>query len=230
VFDITKFNKIVFFTGAGMSAESGVPTYRGKGGIWDTYDWQSVASQRAFIRDPESVLQFHNYRRSLVYDCLPNAGHGAIVNLEHEKSVHVITQNIDGLHQKAGSQNVIELHGSLWRLRCPSCGTKIDDLNKRYKKIKCRCDSWYRPDITWFEDPLDTDIFSKAERIIRNCDLFISVGTSAVVWPAAGLPSYAFGNAYCIDINLEETTVTNRYDCFICDSASSALPNLCHFA
>ena len=125
MFDITKFNKIVFFTGAGMSAESGVPTYRGKGGIWDTYDWQSVASQRAFIRDPESVLQFHNYRRSLVYDCLPNAGHGAIVNLEHENPCMLLRKILMDYIKKPAHKMLSNYMGVYGDYAAPPAGLRL---------------------------------------------------------------------------------------------------------
>src|SRR5262245_5945137 len=121
------FEAIVFFTGAGMSAESGVPTYRRKGGIWKEYDYQQYACQPAFDRDPQAVWEFHNYRRELVSKCAPNRGHEIIAKLEAElPHVSVVTQNIDGLHQRAGSQGVVELHGSLWRVRCDICGTRLE--------------------------------------------------------------------------------------------------------
>ena len=223
----TQFNSIVFFTGAGISAESGVPTYRGKGGIWDKYDWQALACQRAFDRDPKGVLEFHEYRRSLVYECQPNPAHDTIAILERAHTVSVITQNIDGLHQKAGSNNVVELHGSLWKLRCDSCGVHIVDINPKYKSKKCSCGRWLRPAITWFEDSLDMDCFEQAKSLIESCDLFISIGTSGSVWPAAGLPQGALkGKAYCIEINLEKTDFSHLYNETCFGLAGDILPSL----
>ena len=124
------YKRIVFFTGAGMSAECGVPTYRGKGGIWDKYNWEEVACQSAFERNPEDVLQFHELRRRNVQKCNSHAGHAIISNLQKSHSnVVVITQNIDGMHQLSGSKYVIELHGSLWRLRCLQEGKIIEDIS-----------------------------------------------------------------------------------------------------
>ena len=162
------YKHIVFFTGAGMSAESGVPTYRGKGGVWHKYNWEDYACQAAFIRDPESVLNFHETRRRVLIDCLPHAGHELISNLEkNHEDVWIVTQNIDGMHQRAGSKNIVELHGSAWRLRCDHCKIIIEDHNpKHYNSWKCDNDHWLRPDIVWFNDFLIPAITQKADEII----------------------------------------------------------------
>ena len=163
--DPADYKQIVFFTGAGMSAESGVPTYRGKGGIWHKYNWEDYACQVAFVRNPEAVLDFHETRRRVLIDCLPHAGHELISDLEksHE-NVWIITQNIDGMHQRAGSKNIVELHGSVWRLRCDHCEVVIDDHNPdHYKNWKCDNDHWLRPDIIWFNDFLIPAITQKAD-------------------------------------------------------------------
>ena len=132
--DLEDFKHIVFFTGAGMSAESGVPTYRGKGGVWHKYNWEDYACQAAFIRDPEAVLDFHETRRRVLIDCLPHAGHELISDLENNhENVWIITQNIDGMHQRAGSKNIVELHGSAWRLRCDHCEIIIEDHNPKHR-------------------------------------------------------------------------------------------------
>ena len=225
-----QFDSIVFFTGAGISAESSVPTYRGKGGIWEKYDWQTLACQRAFDQNPERVLEFHEFRRSLVFDCKPNPAHNTISQLEQTKAVFVVTQNIDGLHQKAGSGNVVELHGSLWRLRCDYCGRQIEDLNRKYRSKKCACGQWLRPAITWFEDSLESGVFAQAHSLIESCDLFISIGTSGSVWPAAGLPQIAFdGKAHCIELNLEKTEYSPMYNETYFGLAGTILPSLFQF-
>jgi NAD-dependent deacetylase len=220
--DLSSFHRIVFFTGAGMSAESGVPTYRGKGGIWNHYDFEEYACQEAFERDPEKVLHFHEIRRRAVLDCHPHKGHQVIASIP---KAHVITQNIDGMHQRAGSSGVIELHGSLWWLRCERCDTKKEDFGQSYQTRYCSCGNLLRPDIIWFGDKLDANVMQEASEIIGACDLFISIGTSGTVWPAAGYPALARkAGAYCIEINPEPGMT--GYDQIIREAAGTALPEL----
>lgn len=224
-------SRIVFFTGAGMSAESGVPTYRGQGGIWHKYNWDEFACQDAFDRNPEKVLKFHELRRQSVGQCEPHSGHRIITKLEcNIHDLTIVTQNIDGLHQRAGTKNVIELHGSLWRLRCGTHGV-IEDLGEHYKRYQCEhCNTWLRPDITWFNDMLNPRVIEQAQEAIKNCDLFVGIGTSAVVWPAAGLPRIAReNNAYCVEINPEWTEMSDLYDDNIRDEASTGLAQLFEF-
>lgn len=228
VFDPKNYQHILFFTGAGMSAESGVPTYRGKGGIWDQYDWNNYACQSAFDRDPEKVLKFHELRRKAVLECQPHAGHFAIAELEKQHpGVTVVTQNIDGMHQRAGSENVVELHGSLWRMRCPIHGT-FEDIGEKYTDYACKkCGNWLRPDIIWFGDMLNPDVINSALTAIEQCELFISIGTSGVVWPAAGFPEIARNKgALCIEINPEASEMSKMYDDTIRSTAGKALPRL----
>ncbi|MBA7705170.1 MAG: NAD-dependent protein deacylase [Calditrichaeota bacterium] len=207
------YRAIVFFTGAGMSAESGVPTYRGQGGIWAKYNWEEVASEEAFRRSPEKVLEFHALRRQQLADCRPHQGHRIIAALENSHpDVTIITQNIDGLHQRAGSRRVIELHGSLWRMRCSREGTIYNLSPGEKSPVRCQCDAWFRPDIIWFGDCLDPDVVHRATEIVGGCDLLIAVGTSAVVWPAAGFPQLARDQgAHCIEVNLEATEMSFLY-------------------
>ena len=223
------YHKIIFFTGAGMSAESGVPTYRGRGGIWNEYKWEEYACQNAFNKNPEFVLDFHQLRRVEALKCNPHTGHTIIRNIENlKKNTFIITQNIDGMHQRANSKNVIELHGSLWRLRCEKEGIVIDDkLEGKFSKTICECGEWLRPDIIWFEDMLKEDIIAQANQKIIESDLFISIGTSGMVWPAASYPSLAKSSgSFCIEINPEETELSNLYDQVIRLSASDALDQL----
>ena len=219
--------RVVFFTGAGCSRESGIPTYRGAGGIWKEYPWQNVACQEAFDRDSGAVLDFHEKRRRAVMGCSPHAGHFAITHFQR-RNPHtvIITQNVDGMHQRAGSRQVIELHGSLWRGRCSVHG--VVDLVQAQDRIRCpHCDRWLRPDITWFGDPVDTAAFDQAIGHIKQCDFFICVGTSGVVWPAAGLLDIAASTqALCIDINPENTGREQLFDQCIRKPASVALPEL----
>jgi NAD-dependent deacetylase len=226
--DPDQYRRIVFFTGAGMSAESGVPTYRGRGGIWHKYRWEEYACQEAFDRDPLKVLKFHEKRRRKVLQCVPHEGHTIIARLEqHHPGVTIVTQNIDGLHQRAGSVNVIELHGSLWRLRCPQCRTIVEDQGWRYGSYTCDCGAWLRPDITWFGDYLDQAVIAAAQRVIGECDLFLSIGTSGVVWPAAGFPQLARqSGAYCIEINPEPTEMSDLFHDTLRTTAGNALTAL----
>ena len=224
-----KYEKIVFFTGAGMSAESGIHTYRGQGGIWNSYKWRDVACQKAFETNPRRVLDFHEKRRMEALDATPHNGHQIIKNLENELGqVDIITQNIDGMHQRAYSKNVLELHGSLWRLRCDEDNYTINDLeNYKYVKRMCKCGSWLRPDIVWFEDSLDHKIMNRAAAIISDCDLFVSIGTSGLVWPAAGYINLAKNSgALCIDINPEDGNFNSVFDVKIRDIASKGLDKL----
>jgi len=226
--DSKRYEHIVFFTGAGMSAESGVPTYRGRGGTWSQYRWEEFACQEAFDRDPEKVLRFHELRRKAVLACQPHAGHHAIAALERRHPrVTVVTQNIDGMHQRAGSRNVLELHGSLWRLFCSRHGI-FEDMAETYRNYRCReCKRWLRPDIVWFGDMLDNHVVNEAIGAIRHADLFVSVGTSGVVYPAAGLPQYAKENgAWCVEINPEANEISPLYDEAIREAAGTALPAL----
>jgi NAD-dependent deacetylase len=220
------YHKIIFFTGAGMSAESGVPTYRGRGGIWNEYKWEEYACQNAFNKNPEFVLNFHQLRRVEALKCTPHLGHTIISNIENlKKNTFIITQNIDGMHQRANSKNVIELHGSLWRLRCEKEGIVIEDkMDGKFSKTKCECGEWLRPDIIWFEDMLKEDIIAQANQKIIESDLFISIGTSGMVWPAASFPSLAKSSgSFCIEINPEETELSKLYDQVIRLPASDAL-------
>jgi NAD-dependent deacetylase len=227
--DVRDFRRVVFFTGAGMSAESGVPTYRGKGGIWKEYDWQQFACQPAFERDPERVWEFHNYRRTLVAACVPNRGHALIAEMEKSlQSAVVVTQNIDGLHQRAGSDKVHELHGSLWRTRCPHCRTREHDLSAPIGSIRCACGEYKRPDIVWFGDSLSPEVLENVASELSSCDLLVSVGTSAVVYPAAQMPLIAKqAGATLVEINPEDTPMTEHFDVCLRGSATEMLEKIC---
>ena len=224
--DLNRYTRIVFFTGAGMSAESGVPTYRGRGGIWHEYKWEEYACQDAFKKNPNNVLDFHELRRIEALKCKPHIGHAIISQIEkNNSSTYIVTQNIDGMHQRSNSTKVIELHGSLWRLRCQNENLIFDDLEDgKYNRRKCNCGAWLRPDIIWFQDMLNEETISMTNKIIIDSDLFISIGTSAVVWPAAGYPTLAKDSgSYCIEINPEETELSYVFDKNIRMTASQGL-------
>lgn len=230
--DLSAFANIVIFTGAGLSAESGVPTYRGRGGIWQQYNYEDYACQRAFDRDPVRVLDFHEVRRTKVLACLPHAGHAAIAALQAARpGVQVITQNIDGLLQRAGARVDAELHGSLWRVRCARHGIWEDAADGPYRSRLCpQClptEVPLRPDITWFEDRVNEAVFARAGELVARADLFVSVGTSAVVWPAAGFIEAAKrAGARMIEVNPEATEASGLFDECAREPASVALPRM----
>lgn len=213
-----------------MSAESGVPTYRGAGGIWKEYDYRRYACQDAFAADPAAVWEFHNYRRGLVAACSPNLGHRIVARAGARQGAHVtvVTQNIDGLHALAGSREVLELHGNLWRVRCDTCGVKQQDAHARREELRCpTCGGWWRPDIVWFGDMLDEDVVRAAKSALSSCDLLVSIGTSAVVYPAAYLPEYAReAGAVRVEINPDETPASYLYDVHLRGPATEMLQRL----
>jgi len=222
---LADFERIVFFTGAGLSAESGIPTYRGHGGIWNEYNYEDYACQRAFDRDPDKVWDFHDKRRAAVAACAPNAGHRAISSVQQDKpATVVITQNIDGLHVRAGGRDLIELHGSLWRVRCDREGTVRDDTSVPMQPRRCPCGADLRPDIVWFEDQLDHRVLGRAQEALAQADLIVSIGTSGVVFPAAHLPRIAVAaGAVSVEINLEDTPVSELYQHRLRGKASEML-------
>jgi len=218
------FRRIVFFTGAGLSAESGIPTYRGEGGLWEQYDYREYACQRAFEKDPAKVWDFHDERRRFIAARDPNEGHRIIAETE---GATVVTQNIDGLHQRAGSRDVLELHGSLWRVRCARCRTVSENLDAPIRSRRCGCGTWLRPDIVWFGDMLDAETVRAAGEAIARCDLLVSIGTSGSVFPAAELPRLALSRgAMTVEINPEETPLSPLYAHCLRGSASDGLRRL----
>lgn len=226
---VQDFDKVVFFTGAGMSVQSGVPTFRGKGGVWKEYDFQSYACQEAFERDPVKVWEFHNYRRKLIGACAPNLGHELIARCEATlPDVQVVTQNIDGLHQQAGSTHVIELHGSMWRVRCDRCARTEEKRVAPLAELHCPCGAWWRPDIVWFGDSLVPAVIEAATEAIRSCNLMVSIGTSAVVFPAAHMPMLARqAGATLVEINPLPTPLSSVYDLCLRGTATEMLSLLC---
>lgn len=224
---LSQYVRVVFFTGAGMSAESGVPTYRGRGGIWGQYNWEEYACQDAFDADPEKVLDFHEQRRGKVLACQPHAGHLHLAAMQaRHPGLAIITQNTDGMHQRAGATRVTELHGSLWRMRCAQHGAHEDLAAAAYARRDCvQCGAALRPDIIWFGDNVDGAVFARAQQLIMTAQLFVAVGTSGIVHPAAGLiPLAARGGARMIEINPEETEMSRLFAQQLRQAAGAALP------
>jgi NAD-dependent deacetylase len=222
------FKRIVFFTGAGMSAESGIPTYRGAGGIWGQYNYEDYACQRAFDRHPDKVWDFHDKRREMVASKEPNPGHRLLAAVqERQPETKIVTQNIDGMHQRAGARVEAELHGSLWRVRCDACNVVRADLSSPMSPRRHDCGGYWRPDIVWFEDQLDHRVVRKAREALEECDLLVSIGTSAVVYPAAELPRIAVAKgAVTIEVNLEDTPMSHLYEHKLRGKASEILAQL----
>ena len=220
--------KIVFVTGAGISQESGIPTFRGKDGYWRKYDPMKLASIDAFYDDPKLVWEWYDDRRKNILDVKPNEGHFAISQMEEFKDVVVLTQNIDGLHQRSGSTNVLELHGSIIRIKCTVCDF-IDNITENFESLppKCKCGSMLRPDVVWFGEPLPQNIWQSAIKEASICDVMIIVGTSLVVSPANTLPVYAKQNgAILIEVNPEKTVMSNDMALSIQATSAEVLPKI----
>ncbi len=179
--------KIIVLTGAGMSAESGIKTFRDMGGLWEEYDIMEVASPQGWQKHPEVVLEFYNQRRKQLLECEPNKGHLILKELENTFEVEIITQNVDDLHERAGSTNVLHLHGELRKVRSTGDPDLVYELDGWKLKLGDTCEKGYqlRPHIVWFGEPVPN--ISKAERICQTADIFLIVGTSLNVYPAAGL-------------------------------------------
>ena len=220
--------KIVFVTGAGISQESGIPTFRGKDGYWRKYDPMKLASIDAFYDDPKLVWEWYDDRRKNILDVKPNEGHFAISQMEEFKDVVVLTQNIDGLHQRSGSTNVLELHGSIIRIKCTVCDF-IDNITENFESLppKCKCGSMLRPDVVWFGEPLPQNIWQSAIKEASICDVMVIVGTSLVVSPANTLPVYAKQNgAILIEVNPEKTVMSNDMTLSIQATSVGVLPKM----
>jgi len=220
----------VAFTGAGMSAESGVPTFRSTGGIWTRFSPEELASLDAFMANPEMVWAWYQSRREVILSCAPNPGHVALAELESlVPTVSIITQNIDGLHREAGSTEVIELHGNIRRNYCQACGARYDDEEMLVgdQVRRCACGGLIRPDVVWFGEMLPPDAVRLAERRTMDANVFLSIGTSGVVYPAAGLPIAAREHgAYVVEINPEPTPLTSYAHEVIRRPSGEALPEI----
>lgn len=220
--------KIVFFTGAGISAESGIPTFRGEDGIWNKMKPEELANFNAFMRNPDLVWQWYQHRRDIVNKVQPNAGHISIAELEKFYEVTVVTQNIDNLHRRAGSTKIFELHGNIERNYCIDCHTIYNspDLEIAAGAQKCkRCGGLIRPDVVWFGEMLPQEEFNGGEKAAEWSDICFVVGTSAVVYPAAYIPiSAKKGGSYIVEINIEPTELSRLADYSIFGKSGEILP------
>ncbi|XP_068599403.1 NAD-dependent protein deacylase sirtuin-5, mitochondrial-like [Brachionichthys hirsutus] len=252
---LSKSKSVVVLTGAGVSAESGVPTFRGPGGYWRKWEAKGLATPESFSGNPSRVWEFYHYRREVMLTKNPNAAHLAIAECEERLSrrgrdVTVVTQNIDELHRRAGSRAVLELHGSLFKTRCTSCGHEAanhkspicpalegkgapdpdtDEANIPVQHLpRCEqpgCAGLLRPAVVWFGESLDPDVLSRVEDVLDACDLCLVVGTSSVVYPAAMFaPQLAGRGVPVAEFNMEDTPVTMRFKFHFHGPCGTTLP------
>lgn len=226
---------IVVLTGAGVSAESGVPTFRdAQSGLWAKYDPAELATPEAFARDPAMVSRWYDERRCNVARCQPNAGHLALAALQRHqagqgKEFLLVTQNVDRLHQAAGSTDVIELHGTLWVWRCLDCGDESEERGPAFGEypLRCSCGDVRRPGVVWFSEALPQHALLQAQRAAAHCDLFLSLGTSSVVYPAAGLIDLALQHgASVLEVNPMPTPHSSKARWSLRGLAGNVLPTL----
>lgn len=226
---IENTSSISVLTGAGISAESGIPTFRGEEGLWKNYSPQELASPSAFRKDPGLVWEWYDWRRQIIHNATPNSGHTALATLENEKDKFtLITQNIDGLHQKAGSRNIIEIHGSIWDLRCTECSHTEKNYEVPLSPLPpvCeKCSSIMRPGTVWFGEIIPMSVIDKTILSIEESEVMLIIGTSGVVEPAAsmGLMAKQSGKKV-IEINLDQTPNSSIYDVSIQAKSGEVLP------
>ena len=234
---LSRATRVAVLTGAGVSAESGVPTFRASDGLWEGHRIEDVASPDGFVRDPWLVWQFYNGRRANVGRVQPNPGHVALAGLESRfgSGFTLVTQNVDGLHQVAGTRNVLEVHGSLRRTRCTECGSVRDrGLEALAEMPTCElCAGLLRPDIVWFGEMLPTRVWEQAVEAAESSDVFLVVGTSAVVHPAAGLINLARRAGWLggqrttvIEFNLTRTVASDAADIGLYGPSGQTLPRV----
>ena len=222
--------KVVVLTGAGISAESGVPTFRSPDGIWSKFKPEELASMDSFMRNPKLVWEWYQYRRRLIEKVKPNPGHHTLVEMEaHYPHFRLFTQNVDGLHHKAGSKEVYELHGNIMRNRCTQCKRRFAQLPEDPAALlpRCKCGGFLRPDVVWFGETLPDEELSLAYDEAVVADVYFTIGTSAVVYPAAHLPVLAAeSGAYVIEINTETTAISDHIHTTLYGKSGEILPAL----
>ncbi len=233
--DLVRFlrsvQRVAVLTGAGVSQESGLPTFRDAGsGLWARYRPEDLATPQAFERNPQLVWEWYSTRRLKAGEVQPNPGHYALVEMERRVSEFtLITQNIDGLHQRAGSKNLIELHGNITRVRCSACSERLEEWEQPEQGVPpCpKCGAKLRPDVVWFGEMLPPRELNRAMEAARSCQAFFAVGTSGVVEPAASLPHVArLAGALVVEINISETSLTPYATYFLQGKSGELLPSL----
>jgi NAD-dependent deacetylase len=221
--------RIRVLTGAGVSAESGIPTFRGPGGLWRKFKPEELASPEAFARDPGLVWEWYLWRRSKVAEAKPNPAHEALADLERStEDFWLVTQNVDGLHRDAGTRRLLELHGNIWRTRCTGCGVYAEDRRSKIDVLPPRCpacDCPLRPDIVWFGESLPAAAIEKAFESAEDAEVFLVAGTAGLVQPAASLAEIAKrAGAFVVEINLERTPLSSIADASLLGPAGRLLP------
>ena len=219
---------LVILTGAGISADSHVPTFRGSGGLWRSHRVQELATPLAFNQNPKLVWSFYRWRRGLIRSCLPNPAHFTITSMQQTiPDVTIITQNVDGLHQASGSRAVLELHGSIWKLRCTLCQGRWEDRREQEEQHSCPfCGALARPDVVWFGERLDPHRLAAAIAASRLAATMLIIGTSGLVYPAAGLPQEARrAGVRLLEFNLQESLFSSDVDEFYPGRAAETLPH-----
>jgi NAD-dependent deacetylase len=213
---------VAVLTGAGISV------FRGPGGLWRQFRPEELATLDAFTRQPALVWEWYLWRRERIAEATPNEGHRTIARWEQDRCVSLLTQNVDGLHARAGSTSPVELHGNLWRVRCAGgCGFHAHDreTDPPRDRLHCECGAWLRPEVVWFGEPLDPVVLDDAAAAIERADVVLVVGTSAVVYPVAGLPQHAKRRgARVIEVNVEDTPLTAHADAVLRGPAGEILP------
>jgi NAD-dependent deacetylase len=221
--------RVAALTGAGISAESGIPTFRGAGGLWREFRAEDLATSEAFARDPRLLWEWYDWRRGLIAKAQPNAGHRSLAELERRCEFTLITQNVDGLHDRAGNRSPIKIHGDIWDLRCTKCARAWRDERTPLPELppRCACGALARPGVVWFGEGLPRGAWEAACRAAGNCEVFLVIGTSAVVYPAAGLvPLARDAGAKVIEVNLEPTAATTLAHAALHGKAAEILPPL----
>lgn len=219
--------RIVALTGSGISKGSGIPTFRGKDGLWKNYNAMELATPQAFGRDPQLVWEWYSWRIGIILTKDPNPAHHALVKLQEKGLLEwVITQNVDSLHFRAGSKNLLEVHGNIFRTKCMNCGKKTMLTEAPTKPPLCECGEMLRPDVVWFGESLDRNVLMKVDEIIRTeCDILLVIGTSGVVYPIADLPYLAkMNDAVVIEFNVDETPISQLADFVILGKSEEVLP------
>jgi NAD-dependent deacetylase len=220
---------IFALTGSGISAESGLPTFRGVGGLWRTHRVEELASPEGFARDPVLVWTWYNERLAAHRRASPNRGHYALAQLEQiTRGFALATQNVDSLHLRAGTRNLIELHGNLREARCDRCGERrpLDAAGLPLDEIDHACGGRMRPDIVWFGEALPRAAWERAQAAAAKADVILVIGTSAVVYPAAALATHHNRSAFIAEINPEETAISDSVDCVLRGTAAETLPKI----
>jgi NAD-dependent deacetylase len=226
---LAQARRVAVLTGAGISAESGIPTFRDAlTGLWANYDPQELATPEGFARNPKLVWEWYAERRKRIAGVAPNPGHVALAALEKlfEKFT-LVTQNIDSLHQRAGSREVVELHGNIARVKCSREHIVVSEFPETESPPRCHCGAWLRPDVVWFGEMLPADALARAEEAAEHCEVFFSIGTSAEVYPAAELPLRALSaGATLVEINPERTALTRHAHFALRGASGTLLPKL----